>query len=165
MPNRVFLNQEGQSYREVSFEQKFGQIQKGHGVSFGDFDGDGDEDIYHVVGGAMQGDVFHNMLYENKGNENNWITLELVGQEANRTAVGTKVTLYVGDQEIHRVVDTGGSFGNNSLQLEIGIGSNNRVDSIIIDWLTLAKVKNRYYDLIGNKSYTMIEGEALARER
>ena len=157
MPNRVFLNQEGKSYKEVSFEQKFGQIQKGHGVSFGDFDNDGDEDIYHVVGGAMQGDVFHNMLYENEGNENNWIVLELVGQESNRTAVGAKVTLYIGSQEIHRVVNTGGSFGNNSLQLEIGIGSAVTVDSVFVEWPTMPKKEKRIYNVKGNERYVIKE--------
>jgi len=162
MPNRVFLNQEGQVYKEVSFEQKFGQIQKGHGVSFGDFDQDGDEDIYHVVGGAMQGDVFHNMLYENEGNDNHWITLELLGQESNRTAVGAKITLYIGDQEIHRVVNTGGSFGNNSLQLEVGIGKALTVDSLLIQWPTMPIKETRLYNLEGNKKHLIKEEIAKA---
>ena len=163
MPNRVFLNQAGQQFQDVTFERKFGQIQKGHGVSFGDFDRDGDEDIYHVVGGAMQGDVFHNMLYENEGNEHHWVILELIGQTANRTAVGTKVTLFVGNQQIHRVVNTGGSFGNNSLQLEIGLGTANKIDSVLVDWAVMPKKIERFYDLEVNRRYTITEEEALSK--
>lgn len=163
MPNRVFLNQAGKKFQEVTFDQKFGQIQKGHGVSFGDFDKDGDEDIYHVVGGAMQGDVFHNMLYENEGNDHNWVILELIGQQANRMAVGTKVTLFIGNQQMHRVVNTGGSFGNNSLQLEVGIGVANKVDSVVVDWAVMPRKTARFYDLKGNQRYLIREGEELSR--
>ncbi len=164
MPNRVFLNQAGKNFQDVTFDQKFGQIQKGHGVSFGDFDNDGDEDIYHVVGGAMQGDVFHNMLYENEGNENNWITLELIGKQANRTAIGTKVTLFIDNQQIHRVVNTGGSFGNNSLQQEIGMGAANRIDSLIVDWTVMPQKTTRFYDLEGNQKYIIQEENNLIKK-
>ena len=158
MPNRVFLNQAGQTFQDVTFDRKFGQIQKGHGVAFGDIDNDGDEDIYHVVGGAMQGDIFHNMLYENEGNDNNWVILELVGQTANRTAVGTKVTLFVGEQEIHRVVNTGGSFGNNSLQLEIGMGTAVIVDSLIVEWSNFDTEITHLSKLKANHKYLIKEG-------
>jgi len=161
MPNRVFLNQAGQQFQDVTFDRKFGQIQKGHGVSFGDVDNDGDEDIYHVVGGAMQGDVFHNMLYENEGNDHNWVILELIGQTANRTAVGSKVTLHIGAQQIHRVVNTGGSFGNNSLQLEIGIGTANKIDSVLVDWTIMPRKIERFYNLEGNQRYIITEGVKL----
>jgi len=162
MPNRVFLNQAGQAFQDVTFDRKFGQIQKGHGVSFGDVDNDGDEDIYHVVGGAMQGDVFHNMLYENEGNDQHWVILELIGQTTNRTGVGTKVTLFMGNQQIHRVMNTGGSFGNNSLQLEIGIGTANKIDSVLVDWAVMPRKTEHFYDLEGSRRYIITEGEGVA---
>jgi len=103
-------------------------------------------------------------LYENEGNDHNWVTLELIGQTANRTAVGTKVTLFVGKQQIHRVVNTGGSFGNNSLQLEIGIGTANKIDSVIVDWAVRPRKVARFYDLEGNRRYVIREGEELVSD-
>lgn len=157
MPNRVFLNYEGKRFIDVTFKRKFGQIQKGHGVSFGDIDNDGDEDIYHVVGGATQGDVFHNMLYRNEGNENNWITLQLIGKQSNKKAIGAKVSLFIENRQIHRIVNTGGSFGNNSLQLEVGVGTAEHVDSVIVNWPNRAQHTSKYYDLAVNRRHLLKE--------
>lgn len=163
MPNRVYLNKAGSRFQDVTFAQKFGQIQKGHGVSFGDYDNDGDEDIYHVVGGAMQGDVFNNMLYQNQEEKANWVTLKLIGSWSNRSAIGATVHLYFkdsnGPRSVHRRVSTGGSFGNNSLQLEVGIGAAEKVDSVFIDWPHISRTKSRFFDLKSNTKYIIKEGQ------
>ena len=39
----MFLNVEGKYFQDVTFHGRFGNIQKGHGVSFGDIDNDGDQ--------------------------------------------------------------------------------------------------------------------------
>ena len=162
MPNRVYLNQKGKGFADVTFAQKFGQIQKGHGVSFGDFDNDGDEDIYHVVGGAMQGDVFNNMLYENQDKKANWITLKLEGTSSNRSAIGAEIAIYFKEKDqtrqVFRRVCTGGSFGNNSLQLEIGVGTAEKIDSLIINWPHISRTKSRFFDLRTKQRHLLKEG-------
>ena len=67
MPNRMFRNDNGLRFEEVTASGGFGHLQKGHGVAFGDLDHDGDQDVYQVMGGAFEGDVAHNVLYENPG--------------------------------------------------------------------------------------------------
>ncbi|MCZ6795933.1 MAG: VCBS repeat-containing protein, partial [Planctomycetota bacterium] len=67
MPNRMFRNDRGQVFQDVTTSGGFGHLQKGHAVAFGDVDGDGDEDIYTVLGGAYEGDVYPNALLENPG--------------------------------------------------------------------------------------------------
>ncbi|HWN94216.1 MAG TPA: VCBS repeat-containing protein, partial [Methylomirabilota bacterium] len=52
MPNRMFRNLQGQVFQDVTTSGGFGHLQKGHGIAFADFDGDGDQDIYEVLGGA-----------------------------------------------------------------------------------------------------------------
>ena len=42
-------------------------MQKGHAVAFADFDNDGDQDIYAVMGGAYSGDNYRNALFVNPG--------------------------------------------------------------------------------------------------
>jgi hypothetical protein len=90
------------------------------------------------MGGAFQGDVFHNVLFENPGHGNRWITLRLEGTRSNRSAIGTRIRLTVLDDDttrtIHRTVSTGGSFGASSLQQEIGLGAADAVQSITITW-------------------------------
>ncbi|MFM7100949.1 MAG: FG-GAP repeat domain-containing protein [Verrucomicrobiota bacterium] len=115
--NRMFRNDAGRRFQDVTTAGGFGHLQKGHGVSFADLDNDGDQDIYHVLGGAYSGDVYRNALFRNPGHTNHWITLKLEGTRANRGGLGARVKLVVagrdGTREIHRVAGTGGSFGCN----------------------------------------------------
>ena len=95
MPNRMFRNAGGRFFEDVTTSGGFGHLQKGHGVAFGDFDNDGDQDIYAVLGGAYTGDVFQNVLFENPGHGNHWITLLLEGVQSNRAALGTRIRIQV----------------------------------------------------------------------
>ena len=54
IPNRMFRNVGGKYFEEVSFSGGFANIQKGHGISWGDIDNDGDEDIYLTMGELMK---------------------------------------------------------------------------------------------------------------
>ncbi len=138
VPNLMFRNDRGHRFQDVTFSGGFGNIQKGHGIAFGDLDADGDQDIYVTMGGAFSGDVYPNLLFENPGGENRWITVRFHGVETNRDAVGARVQVVVSDgkgaREIHRVVGTGGSFGSSTLQLEIGLGDAEAVTSLEIFW-------------------------------
>ncbi|HMC82182.1 MAG TPA: VCBS repeat-containing protein, partial [Candidatus Polarisedimenticolia bacterium] len=62
IPNRMFRNAEGKFFQDVTTAAGVGHLQKGHAVSFADFDGDGDQDIYEVMGGAYEGDHYRNAL-------------------------------------------------------------------------------------------------------
>jgi len=135
-PNRMFINENGKKFKDVTFESRLGHLQKGHGVSFADIDRDGDLDIHAVMGGAYEGSVYQNTLYENPGNWNtNWIGLSLHGSQSNTLAIGARieVVLETGNS-IYRTVSSGGSFGGNPFQQMIGIGQNNKISSINIFW-------------------------------
>jgi len=134
MPNRMFLNSGGERFLEVTASGGFGHLQKGHGVAFGDIDQDGDQDIYAVMGGAFEGDLARNVLFENPGHGNNWITLVLEGTTTNRSAVGARIRVDVGSHSIYRVVTTGGSFGASSLRQEIGLGRMDTIEAITVYW-------------------------------
>jgi hypothetical protein len=127
VPNRMYRNNAGTQFQDITHQSGFGYIQKGHAVGFGDLDMDGDQDIYAVMGGAFEGDVFQNILYENPvGQENNWITIQLVGTQSNRSAIGARIVAIVNEsgkrRRIFHTVGTGASFGGNSLLAEIGVG-------------------------------------------
>ncbi len=139
VPNRMFLNDGGRQFLDVTTAGGFGQIQKGHGISWADLDNDGDQDIYTVIGGAMEGDVYGNMLYENPGFAHHWLVLRLEGTTANRSAIGARVEIVTrqpGDstQTFYHRIGSGGSFGANSLQLEAGLGKALEIKEITIHW-------------------------------
>ena len=131
----LFRNNGDGTFTDATAALGLGNVGKGHGVTFGDVDTDGDVDIYVSVGGAFIGDQWHNLFYENNGTRNNWITLKLVGVKSNRDGIGAKVTLRIGDDIIYREVSGGCGFGStNSLSLEIGLGTHANVDTLEIVW-------------------------------
>ncbi len=138
VPNRMFRNAAGKFFQDVTTSGGFGHLQKGHGVSFGDIDNDGDQDIYSVIGGAFRGDIANNVLFENPGHGNHWITLKLEGVRSNRAAIGTRIKVSVdlkeGRRDIYTTVSTGGSFGASSLQQEIGLSQATSIHAIEITW-------------------------------
>jgi hypothetical protein len=109
------------------------------GAIVDDFDNDGNEDIYSNVGGAIPGDRYNKALFKNPRHDNNWISLKLVGVNANRVAIGAKIKLTLegtsGAQSIrYREVTSGGSFGSSPLMQHIGIGKATKIASIEIVW-------------------------------
>ena len=127
VPNRMFRNDAGRKFQDVTTAGGFGHLQKGHGVSFVDLDNDGDQDIYHIVGGAYSGDTFRNALFENPGTTNRWIGLKLEGVRSNRSAIGARIKLSTqtqsGERKVYKSVNSGGSFGANPFAQHIGLAS------------------------------------------
>ena len=80
----MFRNDGGKRFQDVTTSGGFGNLQKGHGVSFADLDNDGDQDVFEEMGGALSSDVYPNVLLLNPGHDNGWLKLRLVGTKANR---------------------------------------------------------------------------------
>lgn len=168
VPNRVFHNQKGQRFEDISMNG-FGQIQKGHGLAFGDFDNDGDQDVYVVVGGAFEGDISNNLLYENPGNNNHWLTLFLEGATCNRDAMGAKIKVTTVEKngakrQIWVTVGTGGSFGSSSLRQEIGLGQAQKIESVEVQWPKVGVPNTVYTDVPMDKAIKLKEGSSKAEE-
>lgn len=162
VPNRMFRNAKGRQFQDVTTSGGFGHVQKGHGIAFGDLDNDGDQDIYAVMGGAIAGDVYQNVLFENPGHGNHWITLRCEGKQANRAAIGTRIKITVktsdGSRAIYASVNSGGSFGASSLQQEIGLGNATAIESIEIRWPG-AKQLQTFQDVPLDKVYHVRQGD------
>ena len=103
LPNRMFRNNEGKSFQDVTTSAGLGHLQKGHGIAFADVDNDGDEDVFEVMGGALPGDAYPSALFENPGHPgNHWITLELEGVQTNRAAFGARICVLVKNGKAER---------------------------------------------------------------
>lgn len=168
VPNRMFRNDEGRRFQEITSAGGFGHLQKGHGISFGDLDNDGDQDIYAVMGGAFSGDIYPNALFVNPGNRNHWLTLRFAGTSSNRLAIGARVRLVVatpnGELSIYRTVGSGGSFGSSSLQLEVGLGKAQAIDRVEVRWPDLGAGKQIFRGLELDRTYLLRQGASVAEE-
>jgi len=140
VPNKLYHNIDGKKFEDITYATNTGHIQKGHGVVFADLDNDGDQDIYEVVGGAVEGDRFRNVLFENStANSNHWIKLKLEGTVSNRSAIGARVRIKVkldngNFQNYYHIVNTGASFGSKPLTIAAGLGQATGIEEIEIRW-------------------------------
>lgn len=139
VPNRMFKNIGGRKFVDVTASARVGNLQKGHGVAFGDLDNDGDQDIFIETGGAWKGDAFFNSLYVNPGqNDNNWISILLEGVHSNRSAIGAHIAVSFTEngtkRTVYKDVNSGGSFGSSPLRQQIGIGQAKTIDELTIKW-------------------------------
>ncbi len=91
MPNVLYKNIEGRRFEDITTSSGTGHLQKGHGVSMADYDGDGDLDVFVEVGGAVPGDRAHNLLFRNPGQGRHWLAVKLVGTRTNRSAIGARI--------------------------------------------------------------------------
>jgi hypothetical protein len=161
IPNRMFHNQRGRRFADVTTAGGFGHLQKGHGVSFADLDRDGDQDVFENMGGAYPGDAFQHILFENPGFENHWVKLKLVGRRSNRSAVGAKIRIDIIEdgqrRSIYRHVGTGGSFGCSPLLQEIGLGRAQRIEALEVTWPT-SRTRQRFEGLPTNRLLRLSEG-------
>ena len=167
IPNRMFRNDGGRRFQEVTTSGGFGQLQKGHGIAFGDINNDGEQDIYSVLGGAYPGDHYNRQLFANPGHGNHWLKLRLEGVQTNRSAIGAVIKVVAqtgnGEREIYRTVGSGGSFGASPLKQEIGLGQASGVTRVEIFWPRTGQTQV-ISQLQMDRCYSIREGEAGVKE-
>jgi enediyne biosynthesis protein E4 len=100
------------------------------GCAFGDLDNDGDIDI--VVNNL---DAAPSVLRNDGGNRNNWLMIKCIGTRSNRSAIGARVRVVIGDHlQIREVISGCSYYSQNDLRLHFGMGPATKANSIEILW-------------------------------
>ena len=163
MPSVMYRNRQGIDFVDVTYAGGFGHLQKGHAVVFADLDNDGDQDIFEQMGGAFPGDGYSNVLYENPGFGNHFLTIKLVGVRSNRSAIGARIHAAVVEngerRSIYKHVNSGGSFGANPLRQTIGLGKAEKIERLEIFWHTTG-LTQKFHDVPLDQFIQIVEGEA-----
>lgn len=164
MPNFAFQNLGGKSFADVTAAMGTGHLQKGHGVGFGDLDNDGDQDLYVNVGGFIPGDKYNKALFANPTGKSNWISIKLVGTKSNRAAIGAKIKLTLidatGKQSFrYKEVSSGGSFGASPLTQHFGLGKNQKIAELELQWPG-SKTRQVFRDVAANQFIEIKESAA-----
>jgi tetratricopeptide (TPR) repeat protein len=159
IPNRMFKNVNGERFAEVTGSSRTGHLQKGHGVACGDWDRDGDVDLFIEMGGAINGDRYHDVLFQNPGLGNHSITIKLIGVKTNRAAIGARIKIVTAGEKplvVHRHISSGSSFGANPLEQTIGVGKADRIATLEIHWPT-SRSTQVFHDISVNQYLEITE--------
>jgi len=130
--DQMFHNEGGGKFRDVSLElgKYFSQEFVGRGACIGDYDNDGDMDVFVVNLNSHCA-----FLRNNKGNQNNWIMLSLTGTSGNRDGIGARIKITSGGKtQLAQRKTTTGYLSQNDPRIHFGLGKNQIVDKIEIIW-------------------------------
>ena len=160
----MFRNVEGYGFEDVTMATGTGHLQKGHGVSFADYDGDGDLDLFVELGGATPGDQAYNALFRNPGKGHHWLKVKLVGTRTNRAALGASIRADIvapdgRTRSIHRTIGNNSSFGGNSLTETIGLIDATRVAELSVSWPT-SRTTQTFHDVAADQTIVITEGSS-----
>jgi hypothetical protein len=162
VPDLMYKNVGGR-FVDVTESTGTGHLQKGHGVSFADWDDDGDLDLFVVLGGGYPGDRGYNALFQNPGHRHHWLKVRLIGNQTNKSAIGAKLRIEVAgaapgsSKKIHRVIGNNGSFGGNTLVESIGLLDAKSVDRLTVTWPT-SKTTQTFTSITADQAIEITEG-------
>lgn len=146
VPNLMYLGEQVDGrctlrLRNISMLNGFGNVQKGHGIVFFDFDGDGDQDVYSSLGGMWPSDPWLSQMFVNESETaNRWVKIRLRGRRSNRFGVGSMIEVRAKTADGRRFVrtyhmDSKTGFGSAPYLAHVGLGQAAEIESVRVTWL------------------------------
>jgi hypothetical protein len=160
-PNYVFRNLNGKRFADVS--SSVGSASKAvdvsRGIALDDLDNDGDIDV-----AVLNLDDQPQLIQNTTNNGNHFLQLQLVGKNCNRDAVGSLVTLQLGEKKMAQAVVSGRGYQSHfGTRLSFGLGQTTEPLSLSVQWQG-GKSQN-FKNLPADQSFLLIEGEEPVRLR
>jgi len=155
-PN-LFLNNGTGGFRDVAAEAgaDFYSPKVARGLTLGDFDRDGDQDVLITTNGGAA------YLYRNDvTNGNRSIRFHLEGRKSNRDGIGAVVRIFGADGAQTRTVRSGSSYLSASpLAVTFGVGRAGSIQRAVIYWPSGRT--DEFKSLTAGRTYHCVEGEAI----
>lgn len=132
-PNQLFRNRGDGTFVETSRTSGPGMLLErvSHGAVFGDYDNDGDTDIFVSDSASPRCSLLRN----DGGNRQNYLRLQARGTSSNRDGIGARVRVVAGDLVQTREIRRGyGYMGSNDVRLLVGLGAHDHADTVQVNW-------------------------------
>ncbi|RIV22707.1 RNA-binding protein [Fibrisoma montanum] len=142
IPNYAFRNEGNLRFVNKAAEWGLGEPDFSNGAAYGDLDNDGDLDlIVNNVNAPVA--VYKNLSQEKQ--KTNYLRVKLVGKDKNLNAIGTRVIVYqtaadstgkgiVSNIQVLQQMPNRGFESSVDLNLLFGLGTNSRIDSVVVIW-------------------------------
>ena len=128
--SRLFISDGEGVFTELSQEAGIVDNERGHGIVCGDFDNDGDVDIFQM----HRNETNAGTLWRNDLSENNYLRVKLNGRAPNTAAAGARITLTINGENQLREIMIGSNFtSQNPLVQVFGLCSSAQAD-ITVEW-------------------------------
>ena len=127
----------------------------GRGSATGDYDDDGDPDLLVFNSGQAL-----SLLRNDRGDTNHWITIQLVGAEANLNGIGALIRATSGDLVQTRELRGSRSYLSQSqLRICLGLGHRPQLDALEIRWPS--GLIEHFGPFAADQAIALIEGQGL----
>jgi hypothetical protein len=125
-------------FRDISESSGLTAIGLGrtHGITFGDFDEDGDQDVFLAQGGHVPSTAEPKAVMRNDGgNNNHWLKIRTIGRLSNRDGIGASIKVITRDFTQHLIVSGGKGFSSQDSKIILaGLRQNWQADMVEITW-------------------------------
>ncbi|MEM9647013.1 MAG: CRTAC1 family protein [Bacteroidota bacterium] len=130
------------------------------GTASGDFDNDGDLDLYVCNWG---GEAEPNDYYRNQNTSNQWMKIRLRGTISNTFGIGSWLTLTLtdGSQQTRYAIRETGYGSENSPEIHFGIPAKQHIEKLEVDWPS--GIQQSFSNLEVNAIYQLEEKEEIKR--
>ncbi len=124
----------------VSMTNSFASVQKGHGIVFFDYDGDGLQDMYSSLGGMWPADRWPNQFFVNRSKiANSWTKIRLRGRKSNYFGVGAAVKVTATNASGEKIVryahmDQKTAFGSGPYLMHLGLANSTSIVDTEVFW-------------------------------
>ncbi len=154
--NTLYKNNGGSMFTKVLNEIVGQEGNKSINSSLSDFNNDGKLDLFVT----NRFEYPYNYLYKNIGNTGNYLTVRLNGCFSNKSGIGARIRLVMGDSQAIKDVSSGNGYDSeNSLWPHFGLGDIEKIDSLIVSWPS--ETESKFVNIQSNQILTISECQGI----
>jgi hypothetical protein len=152
----LYSNNGDGTFTDITEQVGMGAVGNGWSATAGDYDNDGNIDIYASY------TTRSNILYKNMGNDNNWLYVKALGSLSNASGIGVRISVTANNLTQIREISGGTGYGSqDSLIAEFGLGKAQNIDRVDVFWSsgihTTMRNVNPNQTIIAEEGFSAVE--------